>query len=53
MSSLGNRELFRTRARLSLPDGNGEGDEDTVAQATDITLSLLAQRIERPGPGGR
>ncbi|MEV6055105.1 transposase [Streptomyces sp. NPDC052107] len=44
-SSLGNRELFRTRARLSLHDGGG--DEDAVAQATHITLSLLAQRIEQ------
>ncbi|MGW0765273.1 IS110 family transposase [Streptomyces sp. NPDC002676] len=42
LSSLGNRELFRTCARLSLPDGD---DEDAVAQATHITLSLLAQRI--------
>jgi hypothetical protein len=42
LSSLGNRELFRTCAGLSLRDG--EGDEDAVAQATRITLSLLAQR---------
>ncbi|MEV6021775.1 IS110 family transposase [Streptomyces sp. NPDC052036] len=41
LSSLGNRELFRTCARLYLCD------EDAVAQATRITLSLLAQRIEQ------
>ncbi|GAA5610227.1 IS110 family transposase ISBli6 [Streptomyces platensis] len=40
LSGLGNRELFRTCARLSPSDG------DTVPQATRITLSLLAQRIE-------
>ncbi|WP_456316436.1 IS110 family transposase [Streptomyces mirabilis] len=45
LSSLGNRELFRTCARRSPRDG--EGDEDAVAQATRITLSLLAQRIEQ------
>ncbi|MFC7261417.1 IS110 family transposase [Streptomyces lutosisoli] len=45
LSTLGNRELFRTCARLTLDDG--EGDEDAVAQATHITLSLLAQRIEQ------
>ncbi|XDO64460.1 transposase [Streptomyces sp. RLB1-33] len=44
LSSLGNRELFRTCARFSLPNGD---DEDAVAQATHITLSLLAQRIEQ------
>ncbi|SPE99947.1 IS110 family transposase [Streptomyces sp. MA5143a] len=48
LSSLGNRELFRTCARLSPLDGDdSEGDEDAVAQATRITLSLLAQRIEQ------
>ncbi|WP_018090401.1 IS110 family transposase [Streptomyces sp. FxanaC1] len=41
LSGLGNRELFRTCARLSPSDG------DTVPQATRITLSLLAQRIEQ------
>ncbi|MFK0110843.1 transposase [Streptomyces sp. NPDC091217] len=45
LSSLGNRELFRTCARLGQRDG--EGDEDAVAQATRVTLSLLAQRIEQ------
>jgi hypothetical protein len=46
LSSLGNRELFRTCARLSSLDGeDGGGDEDAVAQATCITLS--AQRIEQ------
>ncbi|MFF2127094.1 transposase [Streptomyces olivochromogenes] len=44
LSRLGNCELFRTCARFSLPDGD---DEDAVAQATHITLSLLAQRIEQ------
>ncbi|MFE2179267.1 IS110 family transposase [Streptomyces sp. NPDC059455] len=48
LSGLGNRELFRTCARLSPRDGeDGGGDEDAVAQATRITLSLLAQRIEQ------
>ncbi|MFF7597871.1 transposase [Streptomyces mirabilis] len=41
LSSLGNAELFRTCARLSWRD------EDAVAQATHITLSLLAQRIKQ------
>ncbi|MBT2487226.1 IS110 family transposase [Streptomyces sp. ISL-96] len=44
LSSLGNRELFRTCARLSLRDGD---DEDAVPQATHMTLSMLAQRIEQ------
>ncbi|GAX56529.1 IS110 family transposase [Streptomyces olivochromogenes] len=44
LSSLGNREVFPTCACLSLPDGD---DADAVAQATRITLSLLAQRIEQ------
>ncbi|SFG84822.1 hypothetical protein SAMN02787118_13087 [Streptomyces mirabilis] len=44
LSSLGNAELFRTCARLSWRDGD---DEDAVARATHITLSLLAQRIEQ------
>ncbi|WP_455908467.1 IS110 family RNA-guided transposase [Streptomyces lydicus] len=48
LSSLGNRQLFRTCARFSLLDGeDGEGDEDAVAEATRITLSVLAQRIEQ------
>ncbi|GAA2353809.1 IS110 family transposase [Streptomyces violaceusniger] len=48
LSGLGNRELFRTCARLGQLDGeDGGGDEDVVAQATHITLSLLAQRIEQ------
>ncbi|MFG2526563.1 hypothetical protein [Streptomyces sp. NPDC048516] len=41
LSGLGNRELFCTCARLSPSDG------DTVPQATRITLSLLAHRIEQ------
>ncbi|MFD8722587.1 IS110 family transposase [Streptomyces sp. NPDC059629] len=48
LSSLGNRELFRTCARLSPHDGeDGGGDENAVAEATRITLSLLAQRVEQ------
>ncbi|CAL9374089.1 IS110 family transposase ISBli6 [Streptomyces sp. enrichment culture] len=45
MSSLGNAELFRTCARLDPPDGGG--DEDGVAQATHMTLRMLAERIEQ------
>ncbi|XES00937.1 IS110 family transposase [Streptomyces sp. S1D4-11] len=48
LSGLGNRELFRTCARLSPREGGaGGGDEDTVAEATLMTLSMLAQRIEQ------
>lgn len=48
LSSLGNRELFRTCAGLSPREGGaGGGDEDTVAEATLMTLNLLAQRIEQ------
>ncbi|MFD8202795.1 IS110 family transposase [Streptomyces sp. NPDC059701] len=46
MSSLGNAELFRTCARLGPHDGGG-GDEDAVAQATHMTLRMLAERIEQ------
>ncbi|MES4889487.1 IS110 family transposase [Streptomyces sp. NPDC096012] len=42
LSSLGNRELFRTCARLG-----GGGDEDAVTQATHLTLRMLAERIEQ------
>ncbi|WP_187285922.1 IS110 family RNA-guided transposase [Streptomyces sp. me109] len=45
LSSLGNAELFRTCARLGPPDGGG--DEDAVAQATHMTLRMLAERIEQ------
>ncbi|MDG9717642.1 hypothetical protein [Streptomyces sp. DH24] len=45
LSGLGNRELFRTCARLGLRDGGG--DEDAVARATHMTLSMLAERIEQ------
>ena len=45
LSSLGNAELFRTCARLAPPDGGG--DEDAVAQATHMTLRMLAERIEQ------
>lgn len=42
LSSLGNRELFRTCARL----GPGDG-ENAVAQVTHMTLRMLAERIEQ------
>ncbi|MFF4840341.1 IS110 family RNA-guided transposase [Streptomyces collinus] len=42
LPSLGNRELFRTCARL----GPGDG-ENAVAQATHMTLRMLAERIEQ------
>jgi transposase len=45
LSSLGNAELFRTCATLGPPDGGG--DEDAVAQATHMTLRMLAERIEQ------
>ncbi|GGZ81471.1 IS110 family transposase [Streptomyces vinaceusdrappus] len=45
LSGLGNAELFRTCATLSPPDGGG--DEDAVAQATHMTLRMLAERIEQ------
>ncbi|MEU2551409.1 transposase [Streptomyces sp. NPDC013313] len=45
LSSLGNATLFRTCARLGLPDGGG--DEDPMAQATHLTLRMLAERIEQ------
>ncbi|MFJ7045364.1 IS110 family transposase [Streptomyces sp. NPDC101112] len=45
LSNLGNRELFRTCASLSPPDGGG--DEDAVAQATHLTLRMLAERVEQ------
>ncbi|MEU2913402.1 transposase [Streptomyces massasporeus] len=45
LSSLGNRELFRTCARLGLSGGGG--DEDAVAQAAHLTLRMLAQRVEQ------
>lgn len=45
LSSLGNRELFRTCARLG--PGDGEDGENAVAQATHMTLRMLAERIEQ------
>ncbi|MGC0413101.1 transposase [Streptomyces sp. SAI-195] len=42
LSSLGNRELFRTCARLGPGDGEG-----AVAEATRTTLRMLAERIEQ------
>ncbi|MGW4021975.1 transposase [Streptomyces sp. NPDC005009] len=41
LSSLGNAELFRTCARLGLHD------DDMAAQATHMTLRMLAERIEQ------
>jgi hypothetical protein len=43
LSSLGSAELFRTCARLAPHDG--EGAEDGAAQATHMTLRMLAERI--------
>ncbi|MDX3240366.1 transposase [Streptomyces sp. ME18-1-4] len=45
LSSLGNRELFGTCARLG--PGDGEDGENAVAQATHMTLRMLAERIEQ------
>ncbi|MFH9084132.1 IS110 family transposase [Streptomyces sp. NPDC017676] len=45
LSRLGNRELFRTCARLG--PGDGEDGECTVAQATHMALRMLAERIEQ------
>jgi transposase len=45
LSSLGNAEPFRTCARLAPHDGGD--DEDAVAQATHMTLRMLAERIEQ------
>jgi transposase len=45
LSSLGNRELVRTCARLAPHDGGG--DEGAVAQATHLSLRMLAERIEQ------
>ncbi|MFG3073549.1 hypothetical protein [Streptomyces sp. NPDC048225] len=45
LSSLGNTELYRTCARPGTPDGGG--DEDAVAQATYMTLRMLAERVEQ------
>ncbi|WP_189853197.1 transposase, partial [Streptomyces griseoloalbus] len=45
LSGLGNAELFRTCARLA--GHHGGGDEDAVAQATHLTLRMLAERIEQ------
>ncbi|CAL9376163.1 transposase [Streptomyces sp. DH-12] len=42
---LGNRELFRTCARLG--PGGGEDGENAVARATHMTLRMLAERIEQ------
>ncbi|GHD78208.1 IS110 family transposase [Streptomyces mirabilis] len=46
LAGLNNRALVRTCARLADNDGDGGGG-DVVLQATHVTLSLLAQRIEQ------
>ncbi|WP_229899506.1 transposase [Streptomyces capoamus] len=45
LSSLDNRELFRTCARLG--PGDGEEGENAVTQATHMTLRMLAERIQQ------
>ncbi|MGY5009178.1 IS110 family transposase [Streptomyces sp. 900105755] len=45
LAGLGNRELFRTCARLG--PGDGEDGENAVAQATHMTLRMLVERIEQ------
>jgi transposase len=47
LAGLGNAELFRTCARFADVSGHGEGCEESVLQATRITLGLLAQRIRQ------
>jgi transposase len=45
LAGLGNAELFRTCARFTDVSGHGEVGEESVLQATRITLGLLADRI--------
>lgn len=45
LAGLGNAELFRTCARFAGASGHEEGGEESVLQATRITLGLLAHRI--------
>ncbi|MFD9504860.1 hypothetical protein [Streptomyces sp. NPDC060035] len=45
LSSLDNREPFRICARLGLHGGGGDGY--AAAQATQMTLRMLAERIEQ------
>ncbi|MFG3016275.1 transposase [Streptomyces cinerochromogenes] len=45
LSGLGNAELFRTCARFADVSGHEEAGEESVLQATRITLGLLAHRI--------
>ncbi|MFD8260219.1 hypothetical protein ACFV19_15075 [Streptomyces griseoluteus] len=45
LSRLGNRDLFRTCTRLG--PGYGEDSENAVAQATHMTLRMLAERIKQ------
>jgi hypothetical protein len=45
LAGLGNAELFRTCARFADMNSHEEAGEESVLQATRITLSLLAHRI--------
>ncbi|MGW5201245.1 IS110 family transposase [Streptomyces spiralis] len=45
LAVLGNAELFRTCAQLAEDSENDQDCEETVLQATRMTLCLLAQRI--------
>ncbi|MEV5505689.1 IS110 family transposase [Streptomyces orinoci] len=47
LSGLGNRELFRTCARLGPCEGEAGGGDEDVTDATFVALSMLAQRIEQ------
>ncbi|WP_371129459.1 transposase [Streptomyces sp. TLI_105] len=47
LAGLGNAELFRTCARFADVSSHEEGGEESVPQATRITLRLLAHRIGR------
>ncbi|OLZ64571.1 hypothetical protein AV521_35205 [Streptomyces sp. IMTB 2501] len=48
LAGLGNAELFRTCARFTDASGHEEGGEESVLQATRITLGLPAHRIGQP-----
>ncbi|MDT9698196.1 transposase [Streptomyces sp. P17] len=45
LAHLGNAELFRTCARFADASSQEEGGEESVLQATRVTLGLLAHRI--------
>ncbi|MFF8791180.1 transposase [Streptomyces sp. NPDC015125] len=47
LAGLNNPDLFRACARFADDSKNEEGKEETVLQATRITLRLLAHRIEQ------